>query len=178
MRYPLTTHLVLLIILMAGCATSHSGQRHSVSEYKSSFDTGLNTADLKFENRSLFASVRFKFQVLAQCTGPGCTPDEARLAFFIVPGQTSIYLYDLSLIIYAGEEKYKWLGPDLHDVNNRTMAFGLVKSVPLNKKMLYQIAKNTDVSGNFAGQEFVWSYENREPIRNLLANMRLPEAER
>ncbi len=177
MRYPLTASLVLLIILIAGCATSHSGQEDGASEEKINFDTGLNVADLRFQNNSLFDPVSFKFRVLAQCNGPDCIPDEAQLEFFVVPGQTRVVLYDLSLTINAGEEKYQWLGPDLNYIGGGTSAVGLVKSVPLDKKMLHQIAENINLLGNFAGQEFEWSYENREPIRKLLADMRFTEAE-
>lgn len=177
MRYSFISYLVLLFILIAGCATSHSVQENGPSENKSSFDTGKKMADLNFKKNSLLDPLRIKFQVSAECTGPDCTPDEAQLDFFVVPGPTKVVLRDLSLTLNAGQVIYQWNGPKWDYVEDAPVALGLLKSVTLDKKMLQQIAGNEDIFGDLGGQGFKWSYENREPIRELLADMQFSGAE-
>jgi len=174
MRY-LSLYMVFLLAvwLATGCASSRPARNQkSHANQKLKFTTGIITANFGYKSGQLSEPEEIQYLVHAQCKGTNCMPDKAELSFYIQTGRNIVYMNDRDLSIHAGNKDYYWSGIEWSNIYESPPVFGLIKTVTLKQDQLTQIANSQKVTGNLAGQEFKWSYKNREPIRTLLENMK------
>ncbi len=176
MRYLAQLLLFLLIIGLTGCGSTRSGTQESASE-QISWKTERIPTNFVLASNSFAGSVTVLYQVLADCSGANCTPAKAELIFSRQSSSNALYLSNRNLSIEADSEHYEWEGIEHKRIYETQRVGGLIKSVSLKWEQLVQIATAVRVSGNLAGENFEWTYENRAPLRQLLSRVKSNQAD-
>lgn len=176
MRYLSVCLLCLVFVWFEGCASTKPGPGNSQDAgQKSTFKTELITANFSISGGGLSTPVPIQYRARAQCKGVECIPEKAELSFFLEPGPNTVYLDDRTLSIEANGESYYWQGQDWTNIYHSPPVLGLIKMVRLKQDELVQIANARKVTGVLAGQNFEWTYQNRAPLRKMIAEMKSTE---
>lgn len=157
--------IILMLLWLTGCASSQTGAQQF------SWQTERMPTNFVIASSSFAGSVTVLYQVIADCIGPNCTPDEAELIFSRQSSSNALYLSNTNLSIKAGNEQFVWEGIERERIYENQRVGGLIKSVTLKWEELVQIATAVYVSGNLAGENFEWEYQNRKPLRQFLSKV-------
>lgn len=168
----LSIGLTFLLIILLGSCSSTKPNRQETAGRTLTWKTDRTPANFVHSSNSLTGSVTVLYQVQAHCTGINCIPDTAELTFSRQSSSNTLYLSSRNLSIQAGKENYEWKGIERTDIYETQPVGGIIKNVTLEWDQLVQIATAYQVTGNLAGQNFTWTYENREPLRTLLSEVK------
>ena len=159
--------LFAAIIFLSACtATKNHG-----AEQSAEFTTSLVPANFKLENSSLAEPAELLYRVDIRLNSESDIPEKARLTFHLRPGSNTVYLQSRALSLTAGGETFDWPGREWRNIYDSPPVRGRITTVRLSYDDLAKIANSKAVEGNLSGQNFEWSYQNREPIRQLIAKI-------
>lgn len=158
--------LYAALIFFSGCATSNQTE-DNITEY----DTDVVPAKFSFDSSSLADDAAILYRVQVHSGEKNEAPTKAELSFLVRPGSNDLYLKSRTLSIQANGHSYKWPGREWIDVFQSPPLRGIITTVRLSYDDLGAIANTREVKGNLGGQNFEWSYESREPIRNLMSRV-------
>lgn len=160
----------LFIFLLGGCGSSKSGTQDAAGQ-SLTWKTKRIPANFVLSSNSFTGPVRIYYQLRAQCNSTNCKPTQAQLTFSRQSNTNTLYLSNRNLSIQAGKENYEWKGVERTNIYETQAVGGIIKNVTLEWDQFVQIATAHDVSGNLAGENFKWTYENRAPLRTLLSKI-------
>lgn len=153
-----------ILIVSAACATTNQKRDNNDGDYS----TGVIPTNFQLDSSSLADDIDILYRVKVHVDDENGTRQNAELTFQIRSGSNKIYLKSRSLSMTAGNKSFDWPGREWSNVYNSPPVMGIITTVKLEYSDLVTIANASEVTGNLAGQNFEWSYQNREPIRDLI----------
>lgn len=166
MRFSSFILILLLLYLSVGCASTQDASSGDFT-----FKTKTVPANFGLSSNSYSGTVTVLYQAQAKCEGVNCVPDQVELLFRRESSFNTLYLNNRNLTIRAGNQSYEWKEAYRPNINETQRVVGVIKSVILDWDQFVQIATSYDVTGNLAGENFKWTYENRAPLRTLLSEI-------
>lgn len=164
---PMRIALCAVVICIAGCATTNS----SVETNKEGYATDAIPAKFGLDSSSLLDDIGIYYRVQVLEGDEEAEPDKAKLIFQIRPGPNKVFLKSRSLNISANGKYFEWPGREWYDITDSPALSGTITSVELGYDDLVMIAEAPRVEGNLGGQNFDWSYQSREPMRQFIAQV-------
>ena len=159
--------ILAVLMFLSACSTA----KQQAAERSSDFTTGLVPANFKLDNSSLADPAELLYRVDVRLNREDELPQKIKLTFHLRPGSNTVYLQSRSLSLTAGHKTFDWPKKEWTNIYNSPPVRGRITTVILSYDDLAKIAGSDTVEGNLSGQNFDWSYQNREPIRQLIAKV-------